>query len=77
MSSYLARPILLSALLLATLSGCAIYDPRPPMTGSTSVDIRVQDREIAEDRLARIAKTKEWADDYERARIVRFHRYFE
>ena len=69
--------MLLSALLLVTLGGCAIYDPRPPLTGSSSVDTRTQDRATVEDRLARIAKAKEWADDYERMRVTRLQRYFE
>ena len=73
----LARPMLLPALLLATLSGCAIYDPRPQVTGSTSVDIRTQDRATVEDREARIAYKKEMAAQEERARIVRFNRYFQ
>ncbi|MEO8142833.1 MAG: hypothetical protein ABI654_01350 [Betaproteobacteria bacterium] len=77
MRPYLARPMLLSALLLATLSGCAIYDPRPQLTGSSSVNTRTQDQATVDDRAARIAYKKELAAQEERERIVRYNRYFE
>ena len=77
MNSYFARSMLLSALLLATLSGCAIYDTRPQLTGSSSVDTRTQDRATVDDRAARIAYKKDLAEQEERARVVRFNRYFE
>jgi hypothetical protein len=77
MRPLLARPLLLSALLLASLSGCAIYDTRPQLTGSSSVDIRAQDRTTVDDRAARIAYKKDLAEQEERARFVRFNRYFE
>lgn len=77
MRPYLARPMLLSVLLFATLSGCAIYDTRPQLTGSSSVDTRTQDRATVDDRAARIAYKKDLAEREERARVVRFNRYFE
>jgi type IV pilus biogenesis protein CpaD/CtpE len=67
----------LSVLLLATLSGCAMYDPRHPTTGSTYVDVRAQDQQLSEDRKWRAVKAKEWDDEEGRRQRVGLHRYFE
>jgi hypothetical protein len=68
-------PVLL--LLLAALSGCAVYDTRHPTTGGSYVDGRVQDQQLAEDRQMRIARAKEWDDEERRQRRVRFQKYFD
>ena len=68
------RTLLLPALLFATLGGCAVYDPRPVVTGSSYVDPRMQDEQIVEDRQARMAIAREWKEQEERARIRRVQR---
>jgi hypothetical protein len=67
----------LAVLLLATLGGCAVYDTRPPTTGSTYIDPRLQDQILSADRQLRKAKAREWHEVQERERSARFARYFD
>lgn len=76
-STELRPALVLCALLLATLGGCAMYDPRPPVAGNAQVNFDVQDRQIAQDRLARIAKAKELKEADRRASAARLQTYFD